>query len=161
MFRGVDGPLGAGLVQQRETAPDHRVGDFAHRHRPRHRTRPAQPQQLVGAGEFVDGGAAVDPRDVVPQRQRLGVAQHLAEPPPHHQPLAEWPAVALHRLGGVTRRGDDRPFGQQVPRTLAGLRVRRVFVVHRELVAHSSFGDQLAAAVGQRRHRAAAGRIDP
>ena len=94
-------------MQQREAAPDHRVADLAHRHRPRHRARPAQPQQLVLAGELVDRGAAVHPRDVVPQRQRLGVAQHTTDAAAHDQPLAQRRAVALHRLG--RRRWTRRP----------------------------------------------------
>ena len=55
------------IVQQRESAPDDGVADLADRHGARHRARPAQPQQLVGVGEVVDRGGAVDPVDAVPQ----------------------------------------------------------------------------------------------
>ena len=96
VFRGVDGLVGAGFVQQREASPDHRVADLAHRHATRHGARPAQPQQLVLAGELVDRGAAVDARNIVPQGQRLGVAQHRTDPPAHHEPLAERGMEALH-----------------------------------------------------------------
>ena len=148
-------------MQQREAAADDRVTDLAHRHRPRHRARPAQPQQLVLAGELVDRGAAVHPRHVMPQRQRLRVAQHRTDPPSNDHPLTHRCAVALHRLGGEAGRDDHRPLGQQVPRALARLRVCRVLVVDRQLVADPPVGEKLAAVVGQGRHRAAAGRVDP
>jgi hypothetical protein len=96
VFRGVDGLVGAGFVQQCEAATDHRVADLAHRHASRDGARPAQPQQFVFAGELVDRGAAVDARNVVPQRQRLGVAQDRTDPPAHHEALPERGMQALH-----------------------------------------------------------------
>ena len=101
--------VGAGFVQQREAAPDHRVADLAHRHRPRDGARPAQPQQLVLAGELVDRGAAVHARNVVPQRQRLGVAQHRADPArarPAARPAASGSTARIPR-----RRWTRRPPG--------------------------------------------------
>ena len=71
-------------------------------------------------------------------------------------------AVRLHR-GRLGRRRDDRPLGQQVPRALACLRMRRVLVVDGQLVADPAVGDQLAARddLDQRAHPAAARRVDP
>ena len=50
-----------------------------------------------------------------------------------------------------------------MPRSFAGLRMRRVFLIHGQLVADLSGVDQLAARsdVDQRAHPAAAGRVDP
>ncbi len=160
VLRGVDGRLGAGFMHQSEPAPDHRVADLADRKRARHRARPAQPQQAVGAGELVDGGPAVDTRHTVPQRQSLRVAQHITDAATHDQSLAERAAVGLHR-GRLGRRADDRALGQQVPRTFACLRMRRILVVDGQLVADLAVGDQLATRRGfdQRADPAAARRV--
>ena len=99
MHRGVDRVIMAAgvIVHQAEAAAHHGVADLADRQRTGHRARPAQPHQEVGAGELVDVGAAVHPVDAVPQRQRLGVAQHLPDGAAHHDPLTQGAAVALHR----------------------------------------------------------------
>ena len=111
---------------QAETTTDHRVAHLADGHRAGHRARPAQPQQPVGTGEAVDRGAAVHPVDAVPQRQGLGVGQQVLDPAGDDD--------AARRVGcgsaAPTWRGrsptcSDGPLGQQVPRPLPCLRVRR------------------------------------
>ena len=87
MLRGIDSVRA--VAQQRETAPDDGVTDFADRHRARHRARPSQPDQLVGVAEVVDRGAAVDAVDAVPQRQGLGVAQHMSDATAHDEPVPD------------------------------------------------------------------------
>lgn len=49
------------LSHRQAPEADDGVADLADRHDPRHQARPAQPHQPVGAGELVDGGAAVHP----------------------------------------------------------------------------------------------------
>ena len=140
------------VMQQGKTAPDDGVAHFTDRHRARHRTRPAQSHQAVFPGELVDGGAAVHPVHAAPQREGLGVAQQLADPAVHDQPLTERAVEGLD-LGARFRRADHGPLGQQVPRPLALGRVRRIFLVDGELVAHPPVGDQLAAIMDQRPDR--------
>ena len=151
MLRGIDRAVLAGgvVVHQAEAAADHRVADLADRQRAGHRARPAQPHQPVGAGELVDGGAAVHPVDAVPQRQRLGVAQHITDGAAHHQPLTQRAAVGLHR-GRRGRRALHRPGRQQMPRPLPGLGVGRVFLVHGQFVARTRRGDQFPAGARSR-----------
>ena len=165
MRGGVDGAVlpGVVVVHQPEAAADHGVTHLADRQRAGYRARPAQPHQPVGAGELLDRGGALHPVDAVPQRQHLRVAQQVADAPAHHQPFAQRAAVGLHRLGRRGRRTHHRPAGQQVPRPLTGLRVRRVFLVDRELVADPPVGDQLTVAghLDQRGHPATAGGVDP
>ena len=116
----------------------------------------------VVVGEVVDRGGAVDPVDAVPQCQRLGVAQQFTDAAHHDQPLAQRAAVGPHCdfSGRCFRRADHRPLGQQVPRAFAAGRVRRVFLVDGQFVAHPVLGDQLSAVADQRRHPSAAGRVD-
>ena len=109
------------VVHQAEAATDHRVTDLADRHRARHRARPAQPQQPVLAGEFVDGGAAVDPVDAVPQRDRLRVAQQPSMRPRDDDPLTQRTAVGAARRRAYADEQTTGPFGQQMPRPLTGL----------------------------------------
>ncbi len=160
MLSGVHG-LGVRkrIVQQGKATTHHRVADLADRHGARHRARPAQPQQSVFPDEVVDGGGAVDPVDTAPQRQRLGVAQQVPDPAADHQPPAQRAAVGLH-LRRRFRRADHRPLGQQMPGAFAAGRMRRIFVVDGQLVAHSAVGDQLFTVAHQRCHTAAAGGID-
>ena len=164
MVGGIDGAILTGLVivHQTETATDHGIADLADRQRTRHRARPAQPDQPVGSGEFVDGGAAVEPIQPVPEGQGLGVAEQVADRTFDHQPLAERAAVGANPRR--PRRGaPHRPAGQQVPGTLAGFRMSGVLVVDGQLVAHRAGGDQLPSGcqLQQRVHRAAAGRVHP
>src|SRR5258705_513794 len=49
---------------------------------------------------------------------------------------------------GIRRRTHDGPLGQQMPRALAGLRVRGVLVVDGQPVADLAVGDQLATGRG-------------
>ena len=147
MDRRVDRSLTAGLMHQPEPTPDHRVADLADRQRPRHRARPPQPQQTVGAGELVDGGPAFHAGHAVPQGQSLRVPQQIPDAACDDQPLTQRAAVSLN-LGLIRRRDDDRPSRQQVPRPLAGLRMGGVLVVDGQLVADLPGGDQLATRRG-------------
>ncbi len=164
MFRRIHRPVLTGLVvvQQTEPAADHRVADLADWQRPGHRARPAQPNQPVGAGEVVDGGAAVHPVDAVPQRQGLGVAQLVTDATLHHQPFSQRATEGLNR-GGKGRRALQRPGRQQVPRPLPRLGMGRILLVHRQFVADRAGGDEFATTglLHQRHHPTAAGRIDP
>lgn len=158
--RQVLGVHGAGpVVQQRETAADDGVAHLADRHGARHRTRPAQPQQPILAGELIDGGAAVHPAHAVPQRQCLCVAQYFADSAPCDQPLAQRSAVRPH-LRRRFRRAHHRTLGQQMPRALALRGVGRVFVIDGEFVAHPPVRDRFTSVVHQRHHRPATGRAD-
>jgi hypothetical protein len=148
-------------MQQPESTADHRVSDLADRERTRHRARPPQSQQPVGAGELVDGGLALDTGHSAPERQNLRVAQNVADAPAHDQPLAERAAIRLH-LRRTLGRENHRPLGQQMPWALAGLRVRRILVVDRQLVADLPRSDQLAlrGEIRQRAHPTAVHRVD-
>ena len=163
MLRGVDrAVLPAGVIVHQAKAPAHHgVADLTDRQRTGHRARPAQPHEEVGSGELVDVGAAVHPVDAVPQRQRLGVAQHLPDGAAHLDPFAQGAAVALHR-GRRGRGASHRAHGQQMPRPLAGVGVGRVFGVDGEFVARTAGGDPLPAGgvLDQGDDGTAAGRVD-
>ena len=163
VHRGVDRailPVGV-VVHQAEAAAHHGVADLADRQRTGHRARPTQSDQTVGAGELVDVGAAVHPVDAVPQRQRLGVAQHLPDGAAHLDPFTEGASVALHR-GRRGRGASHRARGQQMPRPLAGLGMGRMFGVDGEFVARTAGGNPLPAGgvLHQGDDGTAAGRVD-
>ena len=153
---GVDGAVRPGVVvvHQPEAAADHRVAHLADRQRPgtghgqRSRTSRSAP---VNSSIVV---AALEAVDAVPQRQHLRVAQQVADAPSttSRSPSADCGRPAPTRPGTPTNT--HRPAGQQVPRPLTGLRMRRVFLVDRELVADPPVGDQLTVAghLDQRLH---------
>ena len=94
------------IVHQTETATDHGIADLADRQRTRHRARPAQPDQPVGSGEFVDGGAAVEPIQPVPEGQGLGVAEQVADRTFDHQPPIVLDGPARKALDMIADRND-------------------------------------------------------
>ena len=135
------------LMHQAEAAADHRVADFTDRKCARHRTWPAQPKQAILADELIDRGLAIDAGHPPPQRENLPVAQHIIDAAGDDHPFAQWAAERIDR-SGIIRRTDDGPLGQQMPRALAGLRVRGVLVVDGQFVADLAAGDQLATGCG-------------
>ena len=144
-----------------EPAADHRVADLADRHRAGHRARPAQPQQLVRAGELVDRGAAVHPRHAVPQCQCLGVAQHRADSAPDDQPLARagCGSTAPTRQASL----DDTttgPLGSRChgPSPASGCAGYSSYTASSLPTRPSAISSR--PPIGQRRHRASACRVD-
>ncbi len=140
-------PTGSVLMHQAEAAADHRVADFTDRKCAWHRTWPAQPKQTILADELIDRGLAIDAGHAPPQRENLPVAQHITDAAGDDQPFTQWAAERIDR-SGIRRRTHDGPLGQQMPRALAGLRVRGVLVVDGQPVADLAVGDQLATGRG-------------
>src|SRR4029077_5973721 len=95
------------------------------------------------ADELIDRGLAIDAGHTPPQRENLPVAQHITDAARGEHPFAQWAAEHIDR-SGILRRTDDGPLGQQMPRALAGLRVRRVLVVDGQLVADPAVVPPLA-----------------
>ena len=99
----------------------------------------------------------------MPQRQGLGVPQHLTDGAADDDALTQWAAVGLHRFRGRGRRALHRAGRQQMPRTFAGVGMGRMLVIDGEFVAHAAVGDPLPIRgdLDQGDHGAAAGWVDP
>ena len=162
--RGVDGAVLPGfvVVHQPEATAHNGVADLADGECSWYRAWPTQAHQPVRPGELVDDDAAVHPIQAVPQRQRLGVAQHLPDCASNHDPLTDRTAVDLHRFRRRGRGTLHRPGRQQMPGSLSGFGMRRVLLIDGQFVAYRAGGYPFPAGVDfdQRHHRTTTGRVD-